>query len=34
MQNQEKTFLFKAIEKVKESVSQGGFPAGAVVTKD
>ena len=34
MKNQDKNFLFKAIEKAKESVSQGGFPAGAIVVKD
>ena len=27
-------FLKKAIEKARESVAQGGFPAGAVVVKD
>lgn len=30
----EDTFLKKAIEKAKESVVQGGFPAGAIVVKD
>lgn len=30
----DKIFLKKAIEKAKESVAQGGFPAGAVVVKD
>ncbi|HEY4502784.1 MAG TPA: nucleoside deaminase [Candidatus Paceibacterota bacterium] len=30
----EKQFLQKAIEKAKESVAQGGFPAGAVVVKN
>jgi tRNA(Arg) A34 adenosine deaminase TadA len=29
-----KEFLQLAIEKAKESVSQGGFPAGAIVVKD
>lgn len=33
MQDQEKKFLLKAIEKAKESVAQGGFPAGAIVVK-
>jgi guanine deaminase len=27
-------FLTKAIEKARESVAQGGFPAGAIVVKD
>ncbi len=31
MQNKDKEFLLKAIEKAKESVAQGGFPAGAVL---
>ena len=30
----ETAFLRQAIEKAKESVAKGGFPAGAVVTKD
>lgn len=30
----DKEFLIKAIEKAKESVSKGGFPAGAVVVKN
>ena len=30
----DKEFLTKAIEKAKESVSKGGFPAGAIVVKD
>lgn len=34
MQNQDKEFLIKAIEKAKESVEKGGFPAGAIVVKD
>ena len=34
MQDQDKQFLLLAIEKAKESVAQGGFPAGAVVVKD
>jgi len=34
MQNQDKVFLLKAIEKAKESVVLGGFPAGAIVVKD
>jgi len=34
MQNQDKEFLKKAMEQAKESVKQGGFPAGAVVVKD
>lgn len=29
-----KEFLTKAIEKAKESVSKGGFPAGAIVVKN
>jgi guanine deaminase len=29
-----KEFLIKAIEKAKESVAQGGFPAGAVIVKN
>jgi tRNA(Arg) A34 adenosine deaminase TadA len=32
--NQDKEFLLKAIEKAKESVEKGGFPAGAIVVKD
>jgi len=32
--DQDKKFLLKAIEKAKESVEKGGFPAGAVVVKD
>jgi guanine deaminase len=34
MDNQDKEFLIKAIEKAKESVEKGGFPAGAIVVKD
>ena len=34
MQNQDREFLLKAIEKAKESVVKGGFPAGAIVVKD
>lgn len=34
MINQDLTFLREAITKAKESVKQGGFPAGAVVVKD
>ena len=30
----EKQFLQKAIEKARESVAQGGFPAGAVIVKN
>lgn len=30
----DKEFLIKAIEKAKESVADGGFPAGAVVVKN
>jgi guanine deaminase len=30
----DKEFLIKAIEKAKESVAQGGFPAGAVIVKN
>jgi guanine deaminase len=30
----DKDFLLKAIEQAKESVKQGGFPAGAIVVKD
>ena len=30
----DKDFLLKAIDQAKESVKQGGFPAGAVVVKD
>lgn len=30
----DKQFLQRAIEKAKESVSQGGFPAGAVIVKN
>ena len=31
---QENTYLERAIEKARQSVEQGGFPAGAVVVKD
>jgi len=34
MENQDKEFLLKAIEKAKESILNGGFPAGAIVVKD
>jgi tRNA(Arg) A34 adenosine deaminase TadA len=34
MQNQDREFLLKAIEQAKESVTEGGFPAGAIVVKD
>jgi len=34
MQDQDKQFILLAIEKAKESVEQGGFPAGAIVVKD
>ncbi len=34
MQNQDKEFLLNGIEKAKESMAQGGFPAGAIVVKD
>ena len=34
MQNQDNEFLIKAIEKAKESVEKGGFPAGAIVVKE
>ncbi len=34
MYNQDKEFLLKAIEKAKESVAHGGFPAGAIVVKN
>lgn len=30
----DKEFIIKAIEKAKESISKGGFPAGAVVVKN
>jgi guanine deaminase len=30
----DREFLQKAIEKAKESIAQGGFPAGAIVVKD
>jgi guanine deaminase len=30
----DKEFLLKAIEKAKESISNGGFPAGAVIVKE
>jgi len=30
----DKEFLLKAIEKAKESISKGGFPAGAVIVKE
>lgn len=30
----DKQFLQQAIEKARESVSQGGFPAGAIIVKD
>jgi len=34
MQNQDKEFLKKAIEKARESAAQGGFPAGAIIVKE
>ena len=34
MQNKDKEFLIKAIERAKESVAQGGFPAGAIIVKN
>ncbi len=34
MQNQDKEFLLKAIEKAKDSVASGGFPAGGIVVKE
>lgn len=34
MQNQDKEFLLEAIEQAKESIKQGGFPAGTVIVKD
>lgn len=34
MDIKDKEFLLKAIEKAKESVAQGGFPAGAIVVKN
>ena len=34
MQNQDKKFLKEAIEKAKESIAKGGFPAGALIIKD
>ena len=34
MKSLDKEFLLKAIEKAKESVAKGGFPAGAIVVKD
>jgi tRNA(Arg) A34 adenosine deaminase TadA len=34
MQNQDKEFLIKALEKAKESAEMGGFPAGAIIVKD
>jgi guanine deaminase len=34
MQNIDKEFLINAIERAKESVAQGGFPAGAVIVKN
>jgi len=34
MENKDKEFLLKAIEKAKESVKKGGFPAGAIVVKE
>lgn len=34
MTNQDQQFLSLAIEKARESVAKGGFPAGAVVVKD
>lgn len=30
----DKEYLLKAIEKAKESISKGGFPAGAVIVKE
>lgn len=34
MNNQEKEYLQRAVELARESVKQGGFPAGALIVKD
>ena len=34
MNEEDKTFLLKAIELARQSVEEGGFPAGAIVVKD
>jgi len=34
MQDQDKKFLLEAIDQAKESIKQGGFPAGTIVVKD